>query len=280
MKCEKCGNENSIEDKFCTKCGAELTTSELQELPSEKEKTNVEDNIEELEPNEDETKEELVQEQSIEEIKTEEPVVPKKKTNYFQYITILLIVSLIVGGIVYFSMSVSLKKYQELSIKNSNYNEVKLAGFTYKIPQEYSYEKDSDYVSITDKDESWIIQLGSTKSSYDILKSNKTLLQTTFKNDGIIASVPKIKTIKDKEYLTIELNENNNKSLVAYSKFNSMYLNIVLVRNTNNDYDYDKLEIANKIINNSTFNDEELNVETDSFNLDDIIFTTNKTNTN
>ena len=304
MKCEKCGNENSIEDKYCTKCGEKLTSNELQELPSKKEitvdaeenvennveeveekdeektkdndETIVEDDIEELETKEEENKEDIVQEQPTED-KKEEQTVPKKKTNYFQYVAIILIVSLIVGGIVYFSMSVSLKKYQELSIKNSTYNEVKLAGFTYKIPQEYSYEKGSEYISITDKDESWIIQLGSTKASYDLLKNNKALLQSTFKNDGIIASVPTIKNIKDKEYLTLELNENSKKSLVAYSKFNSMYINVVLVRNTSNNYDYDKLDIANKIINDATFNDEELNVEDKTFNIDDIIETTNKT---
>ena len=293
MKCEKCGNENSIEDKFCTKCGEKLTSNELQELPSEREvkadleehietideekvETNDDDNVEELEPQEEENKEEAVSEQPIEE-KPEEPVVSKKKTNYFQYVAIILIVSLIVGGIVYFSMSVSLKKYQELSIKNATYNLVKLDGFTYKIPQEYSYEKDTQYISITDKDESWIIQIGSTKASYDILKNNKALLQSTFKEDGITASAPTIKNIKDKEYLTLELNENNKKSLVAYSKFNSMYINVVLVRNTSNEYDYNKLDIANKIINTATFNDEELNVEDETFNLDDILNKTIKT---
>ena len=56
-----------------------------------------------------------------------------------------------------------------------------------------------------------------------------------------------------------------------------MYINVVLVRNTNNDYDYEKLDIANKIINDATFNEEELNVEDTSSNLDDIIEATNKT---
>jgi len=287
MKCEKCGHENTIDDKFCTECGAELTTtSELQDLPVEPEEIKEEVKEETLA---EEPQEEVIEEVPVEEPQEETPVVeetkpeepkekkPKKKMNFFQYITVILIVSLIVGGIVYFSMSFSLKKYQELSIKNAPYTEVKLSGFTYKIPQEYSYEKDADYVSVMDKDESWIIQIGSTKSSYDILKNNKALLQETFKNDGITATAPQVKNIKDKEYLTLELDENSKKSIVAYSKFNSMYINVVLIRNTNNEYDYDKLEIANKIINDATFNEEELNIEVDTYNVDDIISTTLKT---
>jgi len=272
MKCEKCGFENSLEDKFCTKCGNELNTSELQQLPSD---NNVEELVIEEKPVEE--KQEEVQEEKKEEIPEEVNVkVPKKKINLVQYVAIILVVSLVVGSIVYFSMSVSLKKYKEVSIKNSPYNEVKLDGFTYKIPQEYSYEKDKDYISITNKDESWIIQLGSTKSSYDTLKSNKAILQEAFLKDGIKASIPKVENINDKEYLTLELDENSKKSLVAYSKFNSMYINVVLVRNINNDYDYDKLEIANSIINNSTFNDEELKIENENYNLDDLIKTTDK----
>lgn len=276
MKCEKCGFENSLEDKFCTKCGNELNASELQQLPSD---NNVEELVLEEKPVEEKQEEtvEKVQEEKQEEIPEEVNVkVPKKKINLFQYVAIILVVSLVVGSIVYFSMSVSLKKYKELSIKNSTYNEVKLDGFTYKIPQEYTYEKDKDYISITNKDESWVIQIGSTKSSYDTLKSNKALLQDAFLKDGIKSSVPKVENIKDKEYLTIELDENSKKSLVAYSKFNSMYINVVLVRNINNDYDYDKLEIANSIINNSTFNDEELKIENENYNIDDLIKTTDK----
>ncbi len=276
MKCEKCGFENSLEDKFCTKCGNELNTSELQQLPSD---NNVEELVLEEKPVEEKQEEtvEEVQEEQQEVIPEEENVkVPKKKINLVQYVAIILVVSLVVGSIVYFSMSVSLKKYKELSIKNSTSNEVKLDGFTYKIPQEYSYEKDKDYISITNKDESWVIQIGSTKSSYDTLKSNKALLQEAFLKDGIKSSVPKVENIKDKEYLTLELDENSKKSLVAYSKFNSMYINVVLVRNINNDYDYDKLEIANSIINNSTFNDEELKIENENYNIDDLIKTTNK----
>ena len=276
MKCEKCGFENSLEDKFCTKCGNELNASELQQLPSD---NNVEELVLEEKPVEEKQEEtvEKVQEEKQEEIPEEVNIkVPKKKINLFQYVAIILVVSLVVGSIVYFSMSVSLKKYKELSIKNSTYNEVKLDGFTYKIPQEYTYEKDKDYISITNKDESWVIQIGSTKSSYDTLKSNKALLQDAFLKDGIKSSVPKVENIQDKEYLTLELDENSKRSLVAYSKFNSMYINVVLVRNINNDYDYDKLEIANSIINNSTFNDEELKIENENYNIDDLIKTTDK----
>ena len=271
MKCEKCGHENTLEDKFCVKCGNELSTSELQELPSD----NKEDKVEELEEAKEETIEPKEEEKKEEEQKP--IVIPKKKMNIFQYFAIILVVSLIVGGIVYFSMSFSLNKYKELSAKNNAYTEVRLDGFTYKIPQDYSYEKDSDYISITDKDESWIIQIGSTKSSYDILKTNKSMLQQAFAKDGIIASAPKVQNVKDKEYLTLELDENSKKSLVAYSKFNSLYINVVLVRTTNNDFDYDKLEIANKIINDATFNDEEVQIADESFDVDDVINTTIKT---
>lgn len=279
MKCEKCGYENSLEDKFCTKCGNELSVNELQELPSD----NKEEVLEEVEvPTEEkveEPKEEEKKDEKKDEKKEETPqvITPKKKINIFQYIAIILVVSLLVGGIVYFSMSFSLNKYKEMAAKNITYNEVRLNGFTYKIPQDYSYEKDADYISITDKDESWIIQIGSTKSSYDVLKTNKAMLQQAFTADGITATTPKIQNVKDKEYLTLELDENSKKSLVAYSKFNSLYINVVLVRNTNNDYDYDKLEIANKIINDATFNDDELKIETNSYDVDDIINTTNKT---
>lgn len=286
MKCEKCGNENSTEDKYCTKCGNELNNNELQELPMDSKEDEV---LEESTNEQEKVEEQQIEETPIEERTTEEKIEnkeevkeikPRKRMNLLQYFAIIAIVSFIVGGIVYFSTSISLKKYKQLALKKSPYVEVKLDGFTYKIPQEYNYEKDSDYISITDKNEQWIIQIGSTKSSYDILKSNKALLQSTFEKDGIGASVPKIQNIKDKEYLTLELDENSKKSLVAYSKFNSMFINVVLVRNTSNSYDYDKLEIANDIINNSTFNDEELEILDDSYNLDDVINATNSANNN
>lgn len=286
MKCEKCGNENSTEDKYCTKCGNELNNNELQELPMDSKEDEV---LEESTNEQEKVEEQQIEETPIEEKTTEEKIEnkeevkeikPRKRMNLLQYFAIIAIVSFIVGGIVYFSTSISLKKYKQLALKNSPYVEVKLDGFTYKIPQEYNYEKDSDYISITDKNEQWIIQIGSTKSSYDILKSNKALLQSTFEKDGIGASIPKIQNIKDKEYLTLELDENSKKSLVAYSKFNSMFINVVLVRNTSNSYDYDKLEIANDIINNSTFNDEELEILDDSYNLDDVINATNSANKN
>ena len=286
MKCEKCGNENSTEDKYCTRCGNELNSNELQELPMDSKEDEV---LEESTNEQERVEEQQIEETPIEEKTTEEQIEkkeevkeikPRKRMNLLQYFAIIAIVSFIVGGIVYFSTSISLKKYKQLALKKSPYVEVKLDGFTYKIPQEYNYEKDSDYISITDKNEQWIIQIGSTKSSYDILKSNKALLQSTFEKDGIGASVPKIQNIKDKEYLTLELDENSKKSLVAYSKFNSMFINVVLVRNTSNSYDYDKLEIANDIINNSTFNDEELEILDDSYNLDDVINATNSANNN
>ena len=146
---------------------------------------------------------------------------------------------------------------ENTSIYKVNYN-----GFTFKIPTDLVYQAEKNMLLLGDEEDTWIIMIQIAEGSFEKLVSNKGNLQSVIQQKGNKASAAEEKTIGGMKFVTIEVSQSGQNTLIAYSKANSMYTFAITAYNQDNDFDYDLLKTAAKVLNSAEYTGESNSIKT------------------
>ncbi|MBR2705248.1 MAG: zinc ribbon domain-containing protein [Clostridia bacterium] len=252
MKCSKCGNEILPGQAFCTTCGTPV--SQMQnEAKSEVKNQNLRQDF----------------------------IPPKKKSGMpvWAILLILILVIVIVVGICIIVITLvnadddsgsSKKKHSSNDIANETTNSVtnnitnntipnnkdkknkKVIsvndGFVAKIPEDYKYKMSTEGVSITDKDETMLINLQVKEHPYSTVVARKDELANILRNGGSTISKMEEKVINGTSCLVYEVSVTGYNSIIALVKIDASNTAIVEVIDADyTTYNYSNLEKAVEI---------------------------------
>ncbi len=153
-------------------------------------------------------------------------------------------------------------------VSDGKNNVTNVGSFTYKIPEDYIYDKNLKGVLIYDKKDTFRIYIKTTNGSYEDMSGAKLSIKETLKENGTNVNNIKELNIGDKDYLIIETIRGTSNRLVAFSDASHDYVYYIEIVNSSNNYDYDVLDIAADIVKNATY--EEVNSTMEHASINDV----------
>ena len=150
---------------------------------------------------------------------------------------------------------------------------VKFSNFEFEIPDDLLYETYSDSLVVGNREETWIMELYIADGNYEQLKSNRSMLQSYFKQNGVDSTAAEVKNISGREFITLEFDDGTEKFIGAYSKLNSMKMAWLAIYAKSNDFDYSIFDKITPILNSAVYNESMNNIEDSKkfdFNIDEI----------
>ncbi len=180
-------------------------------------------------------------------------------------IIIFFVLGIFVGKI-FFSKTIytntKAKTQNKVKLVADGKNNTTTAGkFTFQIPESYIYDRRNNGILIYASDATWRIYIRGDEATYDILANAKSSIQATLQEAGVTVNQIKESQINNVSYLTIEGTTKTYNRLIAYTDATNNYVYYVEIVNTNNDYDYEALEIAADIIKNAKYNESSSDIE-------------------
>lgn len=170
----------------------------------------------------------------------------KGKFNNMIFVLLVFFVLIVVTG------CESKNNVNTLTEQNIIYK-VKYDDFIFDIPNEMVYEITDQNLIIYDIDEKWTFELFVIDGNFNQVKSNKYMLQSYFEQNGFYAQPAEIKTIKETEFVTLEMGINNINFIGAYVKLNSVKTGWIVLYNQDNSFDYIILENIVPVITSATY---------------------------
>ena len=295
MNCIKCGNILSPTDTICPKCNTKVGQSNEVVAPNTNEvpvllTDTVETPVEEAkiqtpivdQMNQTAQTTQVKEEPKIEELSEQAPAVTESRSkvemtpmtirqgqyNMFRMaIFSFLIIFSITGGVMYGMHAKSLKAVsEEVAIKNS-YN-VRIGNITYKIPSNYMYTQIENGIEVSDKDETWIADIGPMTVNYNDIRTYAKSISDLYTKYKYKVSEIQTKTLNGREYMTMEVTRDSQSILIAFSNANSTITHLIIVKNKDNTIDYKALEEVANVLNNSKVNDNGVEIRTNEVVLD------------
>ena len=145
--------------------------------------------------------------------------------------------------------------------ENSSTYKVILDGFELKIPDNLVFEEDDEGLMIGDEDGTWVAQLIISQGSFAQLKTNKNQLQSLLQQQGMTSSAAQLKTLKNVEFITMEVTSSGQNAIMAMAKANSMYFVAITAFDIDNEFNYTILETVAPIISSISISDKTSNME-------------------
>ncbi len=162
----------------------------------------------------------------------------------FAIVGIVLLVAIALGVYFFFIKG----KDEDLALSTTAYK-VDVAGYTVSIPDDLIYQQQDGDLVIANQDNTWAAMLFIEQTPFSQLKNNMNQLPIILQSQGCTAKTPEIKTIKDVEYLTMEVSKDSENHLVVYAAIDSMNLvGLDIVNIESNDFDYDLLKELTPIV--------------------------------
>ena len=132
-------------------------------------------------------------------------------------------------------------------------NTTKAGSFTYKIPEDYIFDKTDNGVLIYDKGGTWRIFIKDADGSYDNMASAKVSIEESIKTEGINVVSIKESKINDTNHLLIEASKNLINRLIAFIDAGNDHVFYIEIVNLDNNFNYELLNIADDIAKNAVF---------------------------
>ena len=132
-------------------------------------------------------------------------------------------------------------------------NKTNVGSFTYKIPENYIYDKTAKGLLVYDKKDTFRIYIKTTNGSYENMSGAKLSIKETLKENGTTVNNIKELNIESKNYLIIETVHGMSNRLIAFSDASHDYVYYIEIVSSSNNYEYDILDIAADIVKNAEY---------------------------
>lgn len=146
-------------------------------------------------------------------------------------------------------------------VSDGKNNIANIGSFTYKIPHDYTYDKTSKGLLILDKNDSFRIFIRTDRGSIVDMSGAKTSIRETLKENGTNVNDIKELNVNSVNFLIIETSYKNINRLVTFSDASNDYVFYIEIVDSNNNYNYEVLNIAADIIKNATYEERTSNME-------------------
>lgn len=249
MVCKKCKAELEENATVCKECG-----------------TPVENNIEVLDLNEQEVKEENTKESFKEEEPSRfsldfEEEDPPKKDNKGAGIFTGLVIGLMFAVIAVIGVFFFMKKQMENKIDGEGggsvveeSQRVTFAGYSFTVPKNVQYLLTSDTLYLSNEESTWTAQVGKKTFDYNLLAKNLPQMKTNAIGLGFTVKNNKETKIGNDSYITMELSANGGNYLAAYTKASNNEVFYIVIYTTTNSYDYKSLKTVASVLRTSKVN--------------------------
>lgn len=154
---------------------------------------------------------------------------------------------------------VSNKKVKYVS--DGKNNTTNIGGYTYKIPEQYTYDKSNGGLLVYGEDDLFKIYIKTEDALYSDLTGAKNSIRASMQENQV--NVSSVKELKANEvgFLVFETTTKLVNRMIAFAEAGQDQIYYLEIVDANNSYDYDVLDIAADIIKNADYEDVESNME-------------------
>lgn len=136
-------------------------------------------------------------------------------------------------------------------VSDGKNNTTNVGGYTYKIPEIYTYDKSDGGLFIYDEADSFRIYIRTDAGLYTDLTGAKNSIRATMVENGVnVENVRELKS-NDVEFLIFETITRLNNRIIAFADAKEDHVFYLEIVNVNNGFDYDVLDIAADILKNA-----------------------------
>lgn len=138
-------------------------------------------------------------------------------------------------------------------VSDGKNNITNVGSFTYKIPEQYIYDKKDGGLLIYNKEDTFRIFLRTSAGSFADISGGKNSIRETLRENNIVINNMRELNSGEVEFLVFEGATRSVNRLIAFadaSNNNVFYIEVVTNDNT---YNYDTLEIIADILKNTTY---------------------------
>ncbi len=146
-------------------------------------------------------------------------------------------------------------------VSNGKNNETKAGNYTYKIPENYTYDKKNGGVIIFSDTGEWRIFIKAEPGLYDDIATARVSIEETLKENNVTVNNLRETKIGDNNYVLIEGTTRLQNRLIAFTDAKNDHVFYMEIVTTDNSYNYDILSLANDIATNATYNDTVNDIE-------------------
>ncbi len=146
-------------------------------------------------------------------------------------------------------------------VSDGKNNKTNISGYTYKIPENYTYDKSDGGVLIYDENDTFRIYIRTNEGLYTDLTGAKNSIRASMAENSVnVENVRELKS-NDVEFLIFETITRLNNRIVAFADAKNDHVFYLEIVNVNNSFDYDVLDIAADILKNATFEETTTSME-------------------
>ncbi|HPZ24006.1 MAG TPA: zinc ribbon domain-containing protein [Bacilli bacterium] len=181
---------------------------------------------------------------------------------------VLFIVGLLLGMTMFSTITYSPSSSKTSSssttltyISNGKNNTTKSGNYTYTIPTAYNYDKYNGGILVYDEKGTFRMYIKDASGTYDNIANAKSSIKATLVDNNYGVNNIKETTIGDIPYVTVEITELNYNRLIALRSGSNNDIFYIEIYAPDNSYNYDVLSVANDIISNAKYNENELSIE-------------------
>ena len=189
------------------------------------------------------------------------------KTFSRKFLIIAVIVALLLGGVIgslvfgkqVYTPSTGVARTTKAAIKHvadGKNNITYVDKYVYKIPDTYDYDKSNGGVIIYSPSDEFRILVKSIQGNYENIANAKESIKKSLENTGITVNSIVETVLNENRYVVVEATYGPRNRLYAFTQGNNddvFYIEIVA---NENRYDYDALNLADDVINNTEYNDK------------------------
>lgn len=146
-------------------------------------------------------------------------------------------------------------------VSNGKNNETKAGNYTYKIPENYVYDKKNNGVIIYSDTGDWRIFIKAESGLYDDVATARTSIEETLKENNVTVNNLRETKISDNSYVIIEGTTRLQNRLIAITDAKNDHIFYIEIVTTDNSYNYDILSLANDIAKSATYNESVSDIE-------------------
>ncbi len=192
--------------------------------------------------------------------------IPKGKKVSTRIFIITIIVTLVVGAILgrtLFKQNVCLSSAPKTKttktplVSDGKNNITKVGNYLFTIPKSFNYDKKDKGILIYDEAGTYRIFIRDDAGSYENLASSRMSVTETLRENEMTVNNSKEMKIKEKSYLIIEGTTKLQNRLVVFTEATNDRVFYMEIVNISNNYDYTALEVADDIIKNAKFEEQE-----------------------
>ena len=147
------------------------------------------------------------------------------------------------------------KKVEQSSTSADSDEIITLDNYSFKVPSDYVAQRktnnDHESISFFSTDNSSTITLSIYNQKYEAIKNSLKEIISSFEKTGYKLDNSEIKTIDDVEFIIFEMDKDNEKVLMGFTKLDENNSYLIGVANKDFEIDYDLYKVTVEIINSA-----------------------------